>query len=61
MALVNPPRKMYASTISAETISEKSNCQPSRIFNSDARAYMLMPEEKTVMTAKLMALKPRVF
>ena len=35
--------------------------QPSSSSSSLARAYIEMPDEKTVITAKEMALKPRVF
>jgi hypothetical protein len=35
--------------------------QPRNIWNSRPMAYMLMPDEKRVMTAKEIALRPRVF
>ena len=35
--------------------------QPRNVWNSIPIAYMLMPEEKIVITANEMALKPRVF
>ena len=35
--------------------------QPSSSSSSFASAYIEMPEEKTVITAKEIALKPRVF
>ena len=44
-----------------ETQIEKLKSQPSRMSKSLARAYIEIPEEKTVMTAKEIALKPRVF
>ena len=61
MALVRPPRKVYASTMAAEASTETSKLQPSTRCSSSPRAYMEMPDEKIVITAKEKALKARVF
>ena len=45
----------------AETQSEKLKSQPRSSSSSFASAYIEMPEEKTVIVAKEIALKPRVF
>ena len=52
---------MYASTTTAETHKLTLNGQLSSVSNSLARAYMEMPDWKIVITAKEMALNPRVF
>ena len=48
-------------TMRPETQMLKLKSQPRRTPSSLARAYIEIPEEKTVITAKEMALKPRVF
>ncbi len=45
----------------AEIQSETLKSQPSSRFSSFASAYIEMPDEKTVMVAKEIALKARVF
>ncbi len=45
----------------AEPMTLVLKFQPSTSSSSLASAYIEMPEEKTVITAKVMALKARVF
>ena len=45
----------------ALTSTLKLKSQPSSTPSSRPMAYMEMPDENTVMAAKVMALKPRVF
>ncbi len=52
---------MYTSTMSAESSTLVVKSQPRSSFSSSAIAYMEMPEEKTVITAKVIAFSPRVF
>ncbi len=52
---------MYVKTIVAESSTDAVKLQPSTSWNSNPRAYIEMPEEKIVITAKVMALRPRVF
>ena len=52
---------MYASTIVPETSTLKLKSQPSRSWSSNPIAYIEMPEENTVIVAKLTALSARVF
>ncbi len=52
---------MYTSTITAESSTLVWKFHPSTSSSSLARAYIEMPEERTVISAKLIALKPRVF
>ncbi len=52
---------MYASTTTAARMMLALMSQPRNCWNSSPIAYMLMPDEKIVMTANEMALKPRVF
>ena len=47
--------------MAAEASTDMSKLQPSTRFSRRPRAYMEMPEEKMVMTAKENALKARVF
>ena len=61
MALVSPPRKVYASTMAAENKIEKVKSQPSTSRSSSPRAYIEMPDENTVITAKENAFSVRVF
>ncbi len=61
MALVRPPRKVYANTMAADASTHTSKLHPSTRCSRRPRAYMEMPEEKMVMTAKEKALKARVF
>ncbi len=49
------------STMAAESSTEAVKLHPSASFNSSPSAYMEMPEENTVMIAKVTAFKPRVF
>ncbi len=46
-------------TAESQTLTLKS--QPKMRLSNSAIAYIEMPEEKTVMTAKVMALSARVF
>ena len=52
---------MYPSTISAAMAMLTWKFQPSRMPRSFASAYIEMPDENTVITAKETALNPRVF
>ena len=56
-----PAEEDIDSTTTAETTMLAWMFQPSSSCSSAPIAYMLMPDENTVMTAKVMALKPRVF
>ena len=47
--------------MTAETRTLKLKFQPSSSSSSLASAYIEMPEESTVITAKVIALNPRVF
>jgi hypothetical protein len=52
---------MYSSTTGGRHRDARVMFQPSSSASSAPIAYMLMPEENTVITAKVSALKPRVF
>jgi hypothetical protein len=52
---------MYTSTTPAQIHTLTSKSQPSSRLSSSAIAYMEMPEENTVIAAKEMAFRPRVF
>ena len=58
--LVRPPSAMYSSTTTADTAMLAWMFHPSSSARSAPIAYMLIPEEKMVMTAKVSALKPRI-
>src|SRR5205085_6016068 len=51
IALVRPPSRMYASTMMADTSMLASKLQPNNKFSNLPRAYIEMPDEKTVITA----------
>ncbi len=47
--------------MAADNSTEAVKLQPSTIWNNRPRAYIEMPEENTVISAKVMAFRPRVF
>ena len=47
--------------MAAERSTEFVKLQPSTSSKSRPKAYMLIPEEKMVMTANVIAFSPRVF
>src|SRR5690349_12767355 len=60
-ALVSPPKKVYIITIPAASQIDTSKSQCRITSSSFAKAYNEMPEENTVITAKVTALSPLVF